>query len=180
MRRKLFLLLFVASAIPLVGILLFMRITMLGQQQELARNRLSSVVSGVIGFYDKSGTSVLNQTKALAQNDDLKKTLLLTDEIGFSDQAALIKEAERYLEKTGKFQKGRVDPWAGAQVGNPRRAGFALHPPGPDPVDRTADPARPPGAGFPTPRTGSLRGGLGPVRRGTRGRTAGPLRQRES
>ncbi len=110
MRKKLFLLLFIASAIPLIGILLFLRVTMLSQQQDLAQNRLSSVVSGVIGFYDRNGTSVLNQAKALADNDDLKKTLLLTDEIGFIDQSALIKNTERQLNLLDLNYLTIVDP----------------------------------------------------------------------
>ncbi len=110
MRRKIFLLLFVAAAVPLIGILLFLRVTMLGQQQELAQNRLSSVVSGVIGFYDRNGTSVLNQVKALADNDDLKRTLLLTDEIGFIDQSALIKKTERQLELLDLDYLAVIDP----------------------------------------------------------------------
>lgn len=110
MRRKLFFLLFVASAIPLVGILLFLRVTMLDQQQELARNKLSSVVSGVIGFYDRNGTSVLNQVKALADDDDLIHTLLFTDEIGFIDQSALIKRTERQLNLLDLDYLAVIDP----------------------------------------------------------------------
>lgn len=94
----------------MIGILLFLRITMLGQQQDLAQNRLSSVVSGVIGFYDRNGTGVLNQVKALADNDDLKRTLLLTDEIGFIDQSALIKNTERQLNLLDLNYLAIIDP----------------------------------------------------------------------
>ena len=91
MRKKIFLLLFLASVVPLLGILIFLRILALDQQRLLAQNRLSSVVSGVVGFYDRTGTGILNQIKTLTDGEDLKRTLLLTDEIGFIDQAALIK-----------------------------------------------------------------------------------------
>jgi signal transduction histidine kinase len=91
MRLKLFLLLLIASVLPVAGILIFLHFQTLDQQNDLARRRLSSVVSGVVGFYDRSGAGILTQVKSLAEGDDLKRTLLLTDEIGFIDQAALIK-----------------------------------------------------------------------------------------
>jgi signal transduction histidine kinase len=97
MRRKLFMLLFTAAVLPILGILIFLHFLTLNQQQELAQRRLSSVVSGVIGFYDRTGIGVLSQVKALTENDDLKRTLLLTDEIGFIDQASLIKNTKRHL-----------------------------------------------------------------------------------
>lgn len=91
MRKKIFFLLLLTSVGPLIGILIFLRILALDQQQQLAQSRLSTVISGVIGFYDRTGNGILNQIKALTDDEDLKRTLLLTDEIGFIDQAALIR-----------------------------------------------------------------------------------------
>lgn len=110
MRKKLFLLLFIAAVLPIIGILVFLHFLTLNQQQELAQKRLSSVVSGVIGFYDRTGTGVLNQAKALTESDDLKRTLLLTDEIGFIDQAALIKNTNRHLQLLNLDYLAVTDP----------------------------------------------------------------------
>lgn len=91
MRRKLFLLLLFASVLPFIGVLIFLHFMTINQQENLAEQRLSSVMSGVIGFYDRTGSGILSQVQSLTNSDDLKRTLLLTDEIGIIDQSALIK-----------------------------------------------------------------------------------------
>jgi signal transduction histidine kinase len=69
------------------------------------------VVSGVVGFYDRTGTGILNQVKSMAENDDLKRTLLLTDEIGFIDQAALIKSTHVQQNLLNLDYLAIVDPY---------------------------------------------------------------------
>ncbi len=91
MHRKIFFLLLIVSVLPFIGITIFLHFQTLNQQQELAKRRLASVISGVVGFYDRTGAGILNQIQSLTNDDDLKRTLLLTDEIGFIDQSALIK-----------------------------------------------------------------------------------------
>jgi len=94
MRKKIFSLLLIVSVLPFLGIIAFLHSQTLNQQQELARRRLAMVISGVIGFYDRTGADILDQIQTLTGDDDLKRTLLLTNEIGFIDQAALIKSTE--------------------------------------------------------------------------------------
>lgn len=91
MRKRVFLVLLVGSVLPLIGVIVVLHFLTLDQQKLLAQRRLASVVSGVVGFYDRAGSDILAQINTLSEGDDLKRTLLLTDEIGFIDQAALIK-----------------------------------------------------------------------------------------
>jgi len=91
MRKKIFSLLLIASILPFFGVIIFLHFITAEQQVNLARQRLDSVVSGVVGFYDRTGTGILTQVQSLTASDDLKRTLLLTDEIGIIDQSALIK-----------------------------------------------------------------------------------------
>ncbi|MCD6161760.1 MAG: HAMP domain-containing protein [candidate division Zixibacteria bacterium] len=91
MRKKIFLLLLIASALPFAAVIVMLHFIAADQQINLARQRLTSVISGVVGFYDRTGTDILSQVQSLTASDDLKRTLLLTDEIGIIDQSALIK-----------------------------------------------------------------------------------------
>jgi signal transduction histidine kinase len=110
MRRKIFVLLLIASVLPIIGILAFLRYQTLNQQQQLAQRRLASVVSGVVGFYDRTGAGILTQIQTLTDNDDLKRTLLLTDEIGFIDQSALIKSTASRLNLLNLDYLTIIDP----------------------------------------------------------------------
>lgn len=91
MRKNIFLLLLIASVLPFVAVIILLNFITADQQVNLARQRLTSVISGVVGFYDRTGTNILAQVQSLTADDDLKRTLLLTDEIGIIDQSALIK-----------------------------------------------------------------------------------------
>jgi len=91
MRQRVFLVLLVGSVLPMIGVIVVLHFFTLDQQKLLAQRRLASVVSGVVGSYDRAGAGILAQINTLAEEDDLKRTLLLTDEIGFIDQGALIK-----------------------------------------------------------------------------------------
>jgi signal transduction histidine kinase len=110
MRKKVFLLVLIASVLPFVAIIIFLHFLTAEQQVTLARQRLSSVISGVIGFYDRSGTDILNQVQSLTSSDDLKRTLLLTDEIGIIDQSALIKSTVSNMQLLNLDYLVIVDP----------------------------------------------------------------------
>lgn len=97
MRKKIFLVLLIASVLPFVGVIVVLHSVTIGQQQDLARKRLAFVISGVVSFYDRTAAGVLAQVRTLASNDNLTRTLLLTDEIGFIDQPALIKSTVNHM-----------------------------------------------------------------------------------
>ncbi len=110
MRKKIFSLLLIASILPFIGVIIFLQFITAEQQINLARQRLNSVVSGVVGFYDRAGTGILTQVQSLTANDDLKRTLLLTDEIGIIDQSALIKSTVNHKELLNLDYLVIVDP----------------------------------------------------------------------
>lgn len=97
MRKKIFSVLLIASVLPFIGVIAVMHFITIEQQQDLARKRLSLVISGVVSSYDRTAAGVLAQVRTLASNDELTRTLLLTDEIGFIDQPALIKSTVNYM-----------------------------------------------------------------------------------
>ncbi|RKX19945.1 MAG: hypothetical protein DRP26_02540 [Candidatus Zixiibacteriota bacterium] len=97
MRKKIFLVLLIASVLPFIGVTTVLHFVTVEQQQDLAQKRLSMVISGVVSSYDRTAAGILAQVRTLASNDELTRTLLLTDEIGFIDQPALIKSTVNYM-----------------------------------------------------------------------------------
>jgi len=110
MRTKIFGLLLIASVLPFACVIIFLHFLSLNQLENLALQRLNAMKGGVVGYYERAGADILTQVQSLTSSDDLKRTLLLTDEIGIIDQSSLIKSTEKNMQLLNLNYLVVVDP----------------------------------------------------------------------
>jgi two-component system, NtrC family, nitrogen regulation sensor histidine kinase NtrY len=90
LKYRIIFLLIVAAVVPLLAVFISMSVYANRQRQSLVDMRLNSVYTGAVGFYERTGKSILTQMEQISSDQTLLRYLLVKDETGFIDQQGLI------------------------------------------------------------------------------------------